>query len=66
MGKTTKDDYRKNNLKIKKKLTNNTLDIKELTQLFNDECKYIKSIIINSILSIHNKIRLNLFSYNDS
>ena len=29
MGKTTKDDYRKNNLKIKKKITNNTLDVKE-------------------------------------
>ena len=47
MGKTTKDDYRKNNLKIKKKLTNNTLDVKELTQLFNDECKTIKNIMKN-------------------
>ena len=66
MGKTTKDDYRKNNLKIKKKLTNNTLDVKELTQLFNDECKTIKNIIINSIISIDNKINLNLFSDTDS
>jgi len=66
MGKTTKDDYRKNNLKIKKKITNNTLDVKELTQLFNDECKYIKNVIINSIISIDNKISLNLFSDTDS
>ena len=66
MGKTTKDDYRKNNLKIKKKLTNNSLEKKELTQLFNDEYKYIKNIVINSIISIDNKINLNIFSDTDS
>ena len=66
MGKTTKDDYRKNNLKIKKKLTNNSLEKKELNQLFNDEYKYIKNIVINSIISIDNKINLNIFSDTDS
>jgi ATP-dependent Lon protease len=66
MGKTTKDDYRKNNLKIKRKFTNNSLNTKELTNMLIEECINIKKIIINTILSIENKILLNLFSETDS
>ena len=65
MGNSTKDDYRKNNRKIKKMFINNKLSNKELLHLFNEECSYIKGVIINSIISIENKTSINLFSNTD-
>ena len=65
MSNSNKDDYRKYNLKIKKKLqkSNNS---KTQLELFIKECNFIKDIITDSILSIDNKKNLNIFSDTDS
>ena len=65
MGNSTKDDYRKNNRKIKKNFINKKLSNKELLNLFNEECSYIKEVILNSIISVENKTSINLFSNTD-
>ena len=65
MGNSTKDDYRKNNRKIKKNFINKKLSNKELLNLFNEECSYIKEVILNSIISVENKTSINLFSNSD-
>lgn len=61
-----KEEYKKNNLKIKKIITNNSKNNKEMQENFKKECLNIKNIIIYSILSIENKILLNIFSDTDS
>jgi len=61
-----KEEYRKNNLKIKKIFQLKGKNNKELLELYNKECENIKNIIIRSILTIENKILLNLFSDTDS
>ena len=65
MGNSTKDDYRKNNRKIKKNFINKKLSNKELLNLLNEECSYIKEVILNSIISVENKTSINLFSNTD-
>ena len=61
-----KEEYRKNNLKIKKIFQLKGKNNKELLELYNKECENIKNIIIRSLLTIENKILLNLFSDTDS
>ena len=61
-----KDDYKKNNLKIKKNIVLKNSTPKETHKLFISECKNIKDIIVRSIISIENKISLNLNSDTDS
>ena len=65
MSNSTKDDYRKYNLKIKKKIQKSSNSNTQL-ELFMNECKFIKDIITDSIISIDNKINLNIFSDTDS
>ena len=61
-----KDEYKKNNLKIKKNFQTKGENNKELLIKFKKECEYIKKIIIKSISTIDNKIILSLFSDTDS
>ena len=66
MSNSNKDDYRKNNLKIKKRIQiKNTSTTKQLENFYN-ECKFIKDLITNSIISIDNRITLNIFSDTDA
>lgn len=61
-----KEEYRKNNLKIKKLFQIKEKNNKDLLEIYNKECENIKNIIIRSITTIENKISLNLFSDTDS
>ena len=61
-----KEEYRKNNLKIKKIFQIKDKNNKDLLEMYNKECENIKNIIIRSIMTIENKISLNLFSDTDS
>ena len=66
MSNSTKDDYRKNNHKIKKSISYKGHNNNEQLKNFFKECNKIKEIIINSVISIDNKINLNIFSDTDS
>ena len=61
-----KEEYRKNNLKIKRLFQIKGKNNKDLLEIYNKEHENIKNIIIRSIITIENKISLNLFSDTDS